>query len=94
MSAFCFRVAFLCSLLSYSAQFCLYNPLNFAPLFPPISFEVHYKLMVAFSLNHYSRLVDPITLRLLSKHAEKTLWRFPIFIFNIPHHADSLTPKN
>lgn len=50
--------------------------------------------MGAFSLNHYNNLVDPITLCLLSKHAEKTLWRFPIFIFNILHPTDSLTPQN
>lgn len=96
MSAFSFRVVHLCCLFSYCAQFCPHIHLNFTPFFfpPQFLFEVSCKPTVAFFLNRYSVLVDPITLRLLSKHAEKPLWHFSIFIFNIPHQADSLTPQN
>lgn len=44
-----------------------------------------------FTKTSASSSVYPIILCLLSKHAERLPLHFPIFMFNIPHQAHSLT---
>lgn len=92
VSILLWRIHCVNSLIQHTSVFTVLTSLHHFPpnFFPRRSISQRRP----YSLNHHSSLVDPITLSLLSKHAEKTLWRLPIFIFNIPHHADSLTPQN